>query len=859
MRAPPHVMKIERYSHGVRLSEYDPDLANKLFFFLERLKLKEPRKLPAYQGGGMVLELKKRFYGITENRKEIFIHRHHLDDLKAFLSENGYGNGYTVTEIPPPDYVPIGVTVRSHITPRPYQKPIIDNLTNTHYSNKLDLQTGKGKMQPLDAKIKVPGGWSTMGEMEVGETVTAWDGTPTKVTGVFPNGKKAIYRITFSDGRTTEAGAEHLWKVYYINTSPHKRWRVVDTLEMLRLISMPNPRVYVPLIEAEDGPDLVLPLEPYTLGVILGDGGISNTSICITKRDEELFDELGKVLPEGLCIKTKDELTRSISLSDGNKTHYYRDALNDMELMGTRSWEKHIPTEYLHGSRKQRLSLLQGLMDTDGTVNSNESGGAVSFNSTSYQLATGVQYLVRSLGGIASISVRNTQYTYNGEKRNGRVSYNVNIRHKTPSELFRLPRKKERTSDDNRYANDLKLRVASIEPVGRKETQCISIDHPDKLYVTDDFIVTHNTLTSLMSIGTLCQRTVINIPPKYFGIWVEALYDAYDGIEQRYITVAGSGELKKLMELALDEETFDYDFIIISNTTYKAYLDNYEKWGETISEMGYLVPPPRFHELVKAGVQINDEIQENPGLVFRTDIFTNVRKQIYLSATPYTGNDYVTRMIDVMLPAHTQCPLPELDVYINVIGLLYGDPTVKSQDYTTPFKGTYNHARYETQMLKQKRRLKAYFALVKKMVIGLYTHNREPGQKLLILCATVDFIKALTKYLNVAFPDLQVGMHVSGSDYKKLATNDITVSTIKSSGTGVDIPNLREVLMLQATDSKKDNIQVLGRLRRMKDWPDVTPRMTYLACTHIKKHLKYHRSKQEYFGNRVLNHKVMKI
>lgn len=512
MRAPPHVMKIERYSHGVRLSEYDPDLANKLFFFLERLKLKEPRKLPAYQGGGMVLELKKRFYGITEDRKEIFIHRHHLDDLTAFLSENGYGNGYTVTEIPPPDYAPIDVTVRSHITPRPYQTPIIDNLTNTHYSNKLDLQTGKGK-----------------------------------------------------------------------------------------------------------------------------------------------------------------------------------------------------------------------------------------------------------------------------------------------------------------------------------------------------------TLTSLMSIGTLCQRTVINIPPKYFGIWVEALYDAYDGIEQRYVTVAGSGELKKLMELALDEETFDYDFIIISNTTYKAYLDNYEKWGETISEMGYLVPPPRFHELVKAGVQINDEIQENPGLVFRTDIFTNVRKQIYLSATPYTGNDYVTRMIDVMLPAHTQCPLPELDVYINVIGLLYGDPTVKPQDYTTPFKGTYNHARYETQMLKQKRRLKAYFALVKKMVVGLYTHNREPGQKLLILCATVDFIKALTKYLNVEFPDLQVGLHVSGSDYKKLATNDITVSTIKSSGTGVDIPNLREVLMLQATDSKKDNIQVLGRLRRMKDWPEVTPRMTYLACTHIKKHLKYHRSKQEYFGNRVLNHKVMKI
>lgn len=504
-------IRIECYSHGVRISGYDRNTFGKLSIFLEGLKLKEPRKLPQNQGGHMVMELKKRFYGVSDDCREAFIHRHHLPDLLAFLKDRGLESLVEIVKIPTPPAADITLKVFDFFKDKDYQVPIVKTLVDDNYSNKLDLQTGLGK-----------------------------------------------------------------------------------------------------------------------------------------------------------------------------------------------------------------------------------------------------------------------------------------------------------------------------------------------------------TYCSLKAISILGKRTVINIPPKYFGLWVKGLTDTFEGIEGRYVTVAGSGELKKLMELAGEDE-FDYDIIIISNTTYKAYIDNYEKWGEKVTEMGYLVPPPRFHELLQAGVQINDEIQEDPGLVFRTDIFTNVIKQMYLSATPYTGSDYVTRMIDIMLPDHTQCPLPELDVYINVIGLLYSEPGIQKGDYTTPFKGTYNHARYETQMTKKKKRLMRYHQMVKKVVTGIYTHNREKGQKLLILCATVDFIRDLTKFLNVAFPHLQVGMHVSGSDYRKLMTNDITVSTIKSSGTGVDIPNLREVLMLQATDSKKDNIQVLGRLRRLKDWPDVTPRMTYMVCTDISKHVAYHKNKRNHFGGRVLTHKVMQL
>ncbi len=322
--------------------------------------------------------------------------------------------------------------------------------------------------------------------------------------------------------------------------------------------------------------------------------------------------------------------------------------------------------------------------------------------------------------------------------------------------------------------------------------------------------------------------------------------------------MSGSAELQALINQAVEGELV-HDLYLISSVTYRGYLEAYEKFGESIVDMGYLVPPPRFHEALGVGIQINDEFQEDPGLVFRTDIFSNVDKQIYLSATPFTGSDFVTRMIDVMLPAETACPLPEYDQYINVIGLLYNDPGITSKDFLTPFKNTYNHARYETRLLKHRKRLDRYCSMVRKVITGIYYKDRIPGQKILVLCATVEFIKHLTQYLNTAFPDLRVGMHVAGSDFRKLETNDITVSTIKSSGTGVDIADLREVLLLQSTDSKKDNIQILGRLRRMKNYPDHTPRMTYMVCMDCPQSVKYHNSKKDHFNGRALNHKVMRI
>lgn len=370
------------------------------------------------------------------------------------------------------------------------------------------------------------------------------------------------------------------------------------------------------------------------------------------------------------------------------------------------------------------------------------------------------------------------------------------------------------------------------------------------------------TLSSLAALARKGVRCVVMVPPKYFGIWIKALKETFKGYEDgtlNWMTVSGSAELQKLIDRGIENDLEGVDVIVISNVTYRSYIDNYEKYGSKISELGFNCPPPRFHEAIGAGMQINDEIQEDPGLVYRIDMYSNIDLQVYLSATPFTGNAYVTKMIDKMLPAETMVRLPNLDVYINVMCLRYCEPGIKPKDYLTPFKNTYNHARYETQMMKDRKRFHAYKQMVGNIAKGLFVNDMLPKQKLLLLCATVAFIEEIVTYLKEKFPDLQINGHVSGSPFERLQTNDITVSTIKSSGTGVDIHNLREVGLLQATDSKKDNIQILGRLRKLKDYPDVVPRLTFMACESIPHHIRYASSKRDHFDGRVLNFKTMRI
>ena len=430
---------------------------------------------------------------------------------------------------------------------------------------------GSGKAQPLDAKIKIPGGWKTMGEMQLGDIITAKDGTATKVIGVYPQGSKEIFRLTFADGRSTECCGEHLWKVYkcgWINS-----FRIVNTFELIRLMSasfMAKRLHYIELIDPEDSNEVNLPIDPYVLGVLLGDGYLGKGRVHITTPDKFIVDELIRLLPTGVSLQYKGELNYAI-VGDWTGTLHKNsvlDVIRKLELSEKLSHEKFIPPIFLNGSNGQRLAILQGLMDTDGTACIT---GTSSFCSTSHQLAKDVQYLVRSLGGIAKIALRYPKYTYNGELLEGRVAYQVNIRFKTPKNLFRLPKKQDRVSNTNQYSKYLKLRITDIENIGKKEAQCIAIDHPDHLYVTNDFIVTHNSIMGLALTVCLDADPVIIICPKYIidSVWVDAITTQFRGTKKIW-----KSNDKVLYDDSYDFYIFHYEALVqavdlVSRYTFK--------------------------------------------------------------------------------------------------------------------------------------------------------------------------------------------------------------------------------------------------------------------------------------------------
>jgi intein/homing endonuclease len=394
------------------------------------------------------------------------------------------------------------------------------------------ISTGAGKAQPLWSKIKTPTGWTTMGEIRVGDFVSTPDGDSAKVLGLFPQGEKDYYKITFKDGRTAEACGDHLWTAYCVdwkhcNKRGKTPWKTLSTNDLRDHLARNSRPVRVPLIRH---PKLIpgkFLIDPYVLGCILGDGGLSSSMITISTADQHIVDAINAKLDDRYRLyhksnydyvlrRTDEDRSEALTKPKGQrgKNNIYKDEIVRLGLNGKLSDTKFIPKEYLSFSNAdQKLSLLRGLIDTDGYVGKN---GDITFTTVSEQLAEDVMEMVRSLGGLARKRTKTPSYTYKGEKRQGKLAYDILIRYTEPRSLASLPRKLVRIPTVYQYADSLKAQIVSIEPVGKTECQCILIDHPDHLYITDNFVVTHNTLlTAAMScVMEPYGRTIVIVPSK---------------------------------------------------------------------------------------------------------------------------------------------------------------------------------------------------------------------------------------------------------------------------------------------------------------------------------------------------------
>lgn len=378
-----------------------------------------------------------------------------------------------------------------------------------------------GKAQPVNEPVLTPDGWVEIGKLKIGDVIIGGDGNPCIVTGVFPQGVKPVFKVTFGDGSWTRCCEEHLWKVQ--TRAERFRWEdkkdswVVLPLKEIREKWGDRPvaiqRATIPECEPWMPRRRTL-IDPYLLGIVIGDGCIRDGSAvtAISTSDDEIVAAAEAALSEMGGMRLKRSSSRHagkaaydyrIATAEGTNTNHFKDACRALGLLGKRSWEKFVPAEYLFNVREVRLALLQGLMDTDGTVSKPSptcpNKWATSFCTTSPMLAENVAYLVRSLGGKCSAGKwHRNKYTHKGEKRTGRprVILQIRMHDECP---FRLKRKIERWEKWKEVTERTPNKVLrEIDADGEAECVCISVSSPDHTYVTRGMIVTHNSISAAL-------------------------------------------------------------------------------------------------------------------------------------------------------------------------------------------------------------------------------------------------------------------------------------------------------------------------------------------------------------------------
>lgn len=375
---------------------------------------------------------------------------------------------------------------------------ILDTLNK---ENRLGIYVGlagSGKAMPKDTLIPTPDGEKLLGEIKVGDFVFDRKGHPTKVLGVYDRGVRRCFELTFSDGRKTRCCDEHIWPCY----TSKKNLKNLTLQEMMekgiRISAKSGARFRMPINGCVEFSDKELPVHPYILGVFLGDGCCKERYLTLSSNDLPVVEKVAKLL--NATAEKLSENNYSWRFMKGGKAITTKEVFDDIASWVMRgSNEKTIPTDYLHGSRDQRIALLQGLFDTDGSVSS-KSNGLASFSTTSSELYAGVSYLLRSLG--LSTSTSSKAVCRGRIKQDGTCSTDYVVRtHLKPDQFdvcFSLPRQIEKLKavfGTFKRPSKCTERVAltdvrEIEPC---EQVCILVDNPEHLFLANDFLVTHNT------------------------------------------------------------------------------------------------------------------------------------------------------------------------------------------------------------------------------------------------------------------------------------------------------------------------------------------------------------------------------
>lgn len=344
---------------------------------------------------------------------------------------------------------------------------------------------GKGKMLPNSTIVYTPNGYKVWKDIHPGDYLYGDNGKPTKVLEEFNHKSKPIYKLTLKDGRTAYAGLEHLWTIKYGNKliTVDTQWIIENGFGKRTIKGKCHKpiecKAFLPINKAIEIPYKEVSIDPYLLGLILGDGclGYANSKGVLfssTVKNQKTYEKL-------LNTKIREYKNSNCFIESAN----IKNKLIELGLYKTKSGNKFIPDIYKYNSKEVRLEILKGLMDTNGSAFSS----GIEYISKSKQLAEDVLWIGRSLGIRGTLNSKFVKYK-------DEIKEYFRVRFITTETIFKLPRKIEKIKQRN--SNYLKnqenyVAITSIEYSHNEDAKCVIVDNDSHLFLMNDFIVTHNS------------------------------------------------------------------------------------------------------------------------------------------------------------------------------------------------------------------------------------------------------------------------------------------------------------------------------------------------------------------------------
>lgn len=402
-------------------------------------------------------------------------------------------------------------------------KQLMAAMARPELSNVILLaEAGTGKANSVDTILPVADerGYIRLGDVKIGDKVFNEDGYPVDVIGVFPQGMLHAYEVVFTDGTSVVCNDEHLWaartRSQHYDDKPYSVHTLRDMMDygIVKVRKRSNRKDmnikswYVPRNKAVKRPAVKdLPILPYAMGALIGDGCLTGKKAFEFSSDDEFVvakvaDGIGAVgyeksphnyswhfvAPDG-CAGRSDKVYMSCEDVAAKMT-------GDNSAFGKKSIDRRVPEIYMLASESQRMELLRGLMDTDGTVTGTDGRVNASFSTNSQGLAKDVQKLANSLGYRATLR----QEKRKRKRKNAEYSVYFMVEDEEAVNLFSLPRHIKWIEKHMRHNKKFHriyddVAIAEVRDLHRDEEMlCIYVDSPAHLFqITENHIVTHNT------------------------------------------------------------------------------------------------------------------------------------------------------------------------------------------------------------------------------------------------------------------------------------------------------------------------------------------------------------------------------